>query len=69
MADQLSRPLVLDPHDAVDPCTTCEARTLGVCDAIPDADLTRLSSIVVVTEVAAGQGFIDEGESPADAAR
>jgi CRP/FNR family transcriptional regulator, anaerobic regulatory protein len=63
MAHQLARPHVLDPHGADDPCATCEARTLGVCDAIPDADLARLSSIVVETEVAAGQGFIDEGEA------
>src|ERR1700693_5057892 len=63
MAHQLARPHVRDPHGADDPCATCEARTLGVCDAIPDADLARLSSIVVETEVAAGQGFIDEGEA------
>ena len=62
MAPQLARPHVLDPHGAVDPCSTCEARALSVCNAIPDADLARLSAITVVTEAAAGQGFIDEGE-------
>ena len=46
------------------PCT-CVARTLSVCNAIADADMARLSMIAEVTEVAAGQGFIDEGE-PAD---
>ena len=62
MAHRLARPHVLDPHGAVDPCSTCEARALSICNAIPDADLARLSSIAAVTEVAAGQGFIDEGE-------
>src|SRR5271166_6024702 len=62
MTTRLARPHVLDPHGAVDPCTTCEARPLSVCNAIPDADLTRLAAIAVVTEVAAGQCFIREGE-------
>ena len=62
MTARLARPHVLDPHGAVDPCSTCEARALSVCSAIPDADLARLAAITVVTEAAAGQGFIDEGE-------
>src|SRR6202162_1658788 len=62
MPHQLARPHVLDPHGAVDPCTICEARALSVCNAVPISDVARLSSIVVETEVAAGQGFIDEGE-------
>ena len=41
---------------------TCAARALSVCNTIPDADRARLSTIAEVTEVAAGQGFIDEGE-------
>ena len=44
------------------PCSTCEVRARSVCGAIPDADLARLSAIAVVTDVAAGQTFIDEGE-------
>ena len=56
------RPPVPDPHGAVDPCSICAARALSVCNAVPDSDVARLSSIVVVTDVAAGQGFIDEGE-------
>lgn len=62
MATRLARPHVLDPHGAVDPCSVCEARALSVCNAIPDSDLERLSAIAVVTEIAAGQCFIDEGE-------
>ena len=62
MAARLARPHVLDPHGAADPCSTCEARALSICNAIPDPNVARLSSIVAVTEVAAGQGFIDEGE-------
>ncbi len=38
----------------------------SVCNAIPDVDLARLSTILTVTEVAAGQGFINEGQ-PASA--
>lgn len=62
MTTRLAHPRVLDPHGAIDPCATCEARPLSVCNAIPDADLARLAGIAVVTEVAAGQCFIDEGE-------
>ncbi len=66
MATRLISPHVLDPLGAVDPCTTCDARSFGVCNAIPDAHLTRLAAIAVVTEAPAGQCFIDEGE-PASA--
>ena len=45
-----------------DPCTSCEARPLSVCNAIADAHLGRLAAIATVTEVPAGQCFIDEGE-------
>jgi CRP/FNR family transcriptional regulator len=45
-----------------DPCATCEARPLSVCNAIAEADLGRLAAIATVTEVPAGQCFIDEGE-------
>jgi CRP/FNR family transcriptional regulator len=62
MTPRLARPHVFDPHGAVDPCTTCEARPFSVCNAIPDADLARLAAIAVVTEIAAGQCFIAEGE-------
>ena len=62
MTPLLARPHVLDPHGAVDPCITCEARSLSVCNAVADADLARLATIAVVIEVATGQCFIDEGE-------
>ena len=62
MTARLAHPHVLDTHAGVDPCATCEARALSVCNAIPDTELARLSTITAVTEVAAGQGFIDEGE-------
>ena len=52
MAAHLARPHVLDPHGAVDPCSICAARALSVCNAVPDSDVARLSSIAVVTEVA-----------------
>jgi CRP/FNR family transcriptional regulator len=62
MITRLARPHVLDPQGALDPCATCEARPLSVCNAIPDDDLARLAAITVVTEVPAGRCFIDEGE-------
>jgi CRP/FNR family transcriptional regulator len=65
MVSQLARPSVLDPQGGADPCISCEARHISVCNAIADADLARLASIAVVTEGPAGRGFIDEGE-PAD---
>jgi CRP/FNR family transcriptional regulator len=45
-----------------DPCASCEARPLSVCNAIADVDLGRLAAIATVVEVSAGQCFIDEGE-------
>ena len=59
---RLARSHVLDPQGANDPCATCEARQLSVCNAIDDADLARLAAIAVVTEVPPGQCFIDEGK-------
>src|SRR5471030_2478265 len=63
MATLLARPLILDPHGGIDPCTTiCDVRAISVCNAIADADLARLATSAVVTEVPAGQCFVDEGE-------
>jgi len=62
MTPRLTRPHLFDPHGASDPCASCEARPLSVCNAIGDSDLARLAAIATVTEVPAGQGFIDEGE-------
>jgi CRP/FNR family transcriptional regulator len=65
MASRLVRSSILDPHEAVDPCASCDARSISVCSAIPDADMSRLAAIATVTEAPPGQCFIDEGE-PAD---
>jgi CRP/FNR family transcriptional regulator, anaerobic regulatory protein len=62
MPARLARPHVFDPQGAVDPCASCEAHGVSVCNAIPEAELLRLAAIAVVTEVPAGQCFIDEGE-------
>ena len=62
MSARLARPHILDPHGALDPCATCEARSVSVCNAIAEPDLRRLVAIAVVTEAAPGQCFIDEGE-------
>jgi CRP/FNR family transcriptional regulator, anaerobic regulatory protein len=62
MATRLARSHVLDPHGAGDPCASCDARPLSVCNAIPDSELARLATIAMVTEVPPGRCFIDEGE-------
>jgi len=65
MASQQIHPFMLDPHAALDPCLSCDARPVSVCNAIPDADMARLAAIAVVIEVPAGRTFIHEVE-PAD---
>jgi CRP/FNR family transcriptional regulator len=40
----------------------CDVRAITVCKAVADADLARLATSAVVTEVPAGQCFIDEGD-------
>jgi CRP/FNR family transcriptional regulator len=62
MVSRLAHPLVLDPQGGVDPCASCGARALSVCNAIGDADLARLAALTVVTEAPAGRTFINEGE-------
>ncbi len=57
-----SRPIVLDPRSGADPCAHCNARPLSVCNVISDADLGRLATVAIVTEVAAGSTFIQESE-------
>jgi CRP/FNR family transcriptional regulator, anaerobic regulatory protein len=62
MSAQLARPNNLDPQGAPDPCATCDARPLSVCNAIADPDLGRLAAIAVVAELEPGRCFIEEGE-------
>lgn len=63
MATRLARPPDTDRSEVPDPCASCEARPLSVCNAIADADLARLAGIAVVTEVPPGQCFIREGDA------
>lgn len=62
MSLSLSRPLVLEPHGGADPCAHCDAREHSVCNAIPDADMSRLAATAVVVDAPAGTTFIEEGE-------
>jgi CRP/FNR family transcriptional regulator len=57
--------MIVDPHGGTDPCGSCEARHLSVCNAIPDLALGRLAALAVVVEASPGRSFIREGE-PAD---
>ncbi len=63
MATRLARSNLRAPHTgAVDPCASCGARAVSVCNAIDDSDLAQLAAITTVAEIPAGQSFIDEGE-------
>jgi CRP/FNR family transcriptional regulator, anaerobic regulatory protein len=44
-------------------CLRCGARGAGICDAMPDQALQRLSAAAVPMEITAGRRFIDEGEA------
>ncbi len=57
-----ARPVVLDPHGAANTCANCDARPHSVCNAVPDADIARLTAIAVVTHAEPGTTFIQEGD-------
>jgi CRP/FNR family transcriptional regulator, anaerobic regulatory protein len=59
-----ARPLT-DGINTVLPCGPCEARTHGVCSAIPCRDLPRLAAAATIVEISRGQTFIYE-DAPAD---
>ena len=65
MAGWLAHPVVLDPKGGADPCASCAARPLSVCNAIGEVDLGRLAAFASVIEAPAGRTFISEGQ-PAD---
>ena len=62
MSTWQARQHLVEPMGELDHCASCDARSLSVCNVIPDAELTRLSSIAVVSEVPAGHGFVEEGQ-------
>ncbi len=57
-----TRPIVLDPRLALEPCARCDARSQSVCNAIPERDLRRLAEASVSVTVAPGTSFIVEGQ-------
>src|ERR1019366_3025068 len=61
-----TRPLVLQPRGAIEPCSRCDARSRSVCNAIPDTELRRLGEAATTHTVASGSTFVTEGE-PASA--
>jgi CRP/FNR family transcriptional regulator len=65
MASWLASPVALDPKGGIDPCYSCVARPLSVCNAIGDRNLARLAAVAMVADAPAGCTFISEGE-PAD---
>ncbi len=62
MSISLNRPPALEPGGSPYPCAHCDARSLSVCNAIPDPDIARLAAAAVVMEAQPGTTFIDEGE-------
>ena len=62
MSTALAHPHVHETRAAVDQCARCDARSLSVCNAIPDGYLGRLAAAAVVLEIPHGTTFIGEGE-------
>ena len=60
-----ARPPLPGSPRSLEPCLSCDARAESVCNAIGDEDIARLAELAVVTEVAPGRTFIEEGD-PAD---
>ena len=50
------------PIELFSKCSRCEARGAGLCDAVPDEDLARLSSAATRIHIEPGQRFIEEGD-------
>lgn len=65
MNDGLAFPIVIDSAGRPGACGTCGVRRTSVCDAIPDADLARLSGAAVLGVAKAGTTFIREGDPAA----
>lgn len=42
-------------------CLDCDARHIGMCDALSDADMSSLARVAQKVKVPAGKAFIDEG--------
>jgi CRP/FNR family transcriptional regulator len=61
-----TRPLVLDPRGAIEPCGSCDARSQSVCNAIPEPEMRRLAEAATTGHAAPGSSFVVEGE-PASA--
>jgi CRP/FNR family transcriptional regulator len=61
-----TRPLVLDPRGAIEPCGSCDARSQSVCNAIPEPEMRRLAEASSTGHAAPGSSFVVEGE-PASA--
>lgn len=58
----MRRSAVIIPIDRQGPCMSCGARSVSVCSAIEERDLSRLAAVAVATGIAAGRCFIDEGD-------
>ena len=57
-----TRPIVLVPRGATEPCARCDARAQSVCNAIPEPQLRRLAEAATIGTAAPGSSFISEGD-------
>jgi CRP/FNR family transcriptional regulator len=55
-------PVVLKPPGGIRPCGTCSVRQLSICDAVPEADLTRLGACAIGGVARPGTLFIAEAD-------
>jgi CRP/FNR family transcriptional regulator, anaerobic regulatory protein len=62
MSSNVTRSLVFDRHAGAETCIHCDARQASVCNAIPEADIARLSAVAVAMDAKPHTTFIDEGE-------
>jgi CRP/FNR family transcriptional regulator len=58
------RPITTNPINSPTPgqCGDCDARHIGLCDALSDEDLGFLARVAQRVVIPAGKTFIDEGE-------
>lgn len=61
---QSRRAIVVNPgiHPSPQQCDSCNARHVGVCDALPDEDLVFLARVAQPVKIAAGTAFFNESD-------
>jgi CRP/FNR family transcriptional regulator len=60
-----TNPFVLVNSPTAAQCENCDARHIGMCDALSDADIGSLAQVAQRVKVPAGKAFIEEGSHAA----